>query len=114
MYYLYVKGDITCPWITQHIFKQFHGIEDYPIDLPESLRIPLSKFRCRNTRLPIEVGTYTNIDRENRKCNTYVTQMLWEMNFMFYLFKPYNKAKNIHIQNAINQNIGRKWQNNIC
>ena len=38
------------------------------IDLPISLRIRMIKFRCRNNKLPIELGSYSNIPRENRFC----------------------------------------------
>ena len=37
--------------------------------MTENLKVVLSKFRCLNNKLPIEIGTRTNVPREQRMCN---------------------------------------------
>ena len=50
------------------IFKKSLILEDYLLELPYKFRIALCKFRTRNSRLPIELGIYNNVPRENRYC----------------------------------------------
>jgi hypothetical protein len=54
--------------INYRIFKNTFLMEPYLLSLPNKLRITFSKFRCRNTRLPIEVGAHLNIPRSERLC----------------------------------------------
>lgn len=54
--------------INYRIFKLNHELEDYLIHLPQKYRIPLTRFRCRNSNLPIEVGAHHNIERSKRVC----------------------------------------------
>jgi hypothetical protein len=51
------------------IYKQDFGLDKYLVTLPLALRIPYTRFRCRNNRLQVEIGSYENIDRELRLCN---------------------------------------------
>ena len=44
--------------INYKIFKKELKFEDYLIHLPPSLRYSYSKFRCRNTKLPVETNTF--------------------------------------------------------
>ena len=48
----------------KHTFQQ----ENYLIDLPPGLWIPLCKFRCRNHRLPVEKFRQNSDDRNLRYC----------------------------------------------
>ena len=48
--------------------KQSWGFENYLLQLPESQRITLCKFRCGNHKLPIETGRYNNTPRNDRLC----------------------------------------------
>ena len=48
---------VTNVLITRY-FKKELKFEDYLIDLPPSLRYSYSKFRCRNTKLPVETNTF--------------------------------------------------------
>ena len=48
-----------------YIIRQF---ETYLVKLPDNLRIPFTKFCCRNHKLPIEYGIYARVDRNNRLC----------------------------------------------
>lgn len=51
------------------IFKKDFELENYLRRLPESLRIWITKFRLSNIRLPIEIGRWYNIPKEQRMCN---------------------------------------------
>ncbi len=53
---------------TYRALKQEWGQEKYLISLPSNLRIPICRLKCSNHKLPIEVGRYTNIPREERLC----------------------------------------------
>ena len=55
--------------INYRIFKNLVGLECYLIKLPSPHRIALTKFRCANHRLPIVMGRYKGIERQNRTCN---------------------------------------------
>ena len=44
--------------INYKIFKKELKFEDYLIHLPPSLSYTYSKFRCRNTKLPVETNTF--------------------------------------------------------
>ena len=50
-------------------YENYLGILEYNI----SHRIVFTKFRCRNSKLPIETGSHNNVPRELRiclKCNS--------------------------------------------
>ena len=50
-------------------YKSELSLEKYLINLPDELRICMSKFRMCNHKLPIELGRHNNIERNLRKCN---------------------------------------------
>ena len=50
-------------------YKSELALEKYLINLPDELRICMSKFRMCNHKLPIELGRHNNIERNLRKCN---------------------------------------------
>ena len=50
-------------------FKSVYRLETYLTKLPKSSRILLTRFRICNNRLPINVGRYTNVNRDERLCN---------------------------------------------
>ena len=54
--------------LTIGFLKNIFGFEKYLIELPEELRKYLTKFRCRNHRLPIEIGCHENVLRDMRIC----------------------------------------------
>jgi hypothetical protein len=54
--------------LNYRIFKTKFILEPYLLSLPENLRRKMSKFRCRNVKIPIELGAHRNIPREDRKC----------------------------------------------
>ena len=51
-----------------HLYKPNFGFESYIDNLPLCYRIPLTKFRTANHKLPIEKGRYTNLQIEQRNC----------------------------------------------
>ena len=55
--------------INYRIYKDIFGFEDYLIQLPDNLRVVLTKFRCRNNKMPKEIGVRDNVPREQRICN---------------------------------------------
>ena len=50
------------------IFKDNFALEKYLTILPDKLRIPLTKFRCRNHKLPIVNGIFLSINKSERFC----------------------------------------------
>ena len=51
------------------LFKSVYSMEAYLVKLPKSSRILITRFRTSNNRLPINVGRYTGVNREERYCN---------------------------------------------
>ena len=51
------------------IYKDIFGFEDYLIQLQDNLKVVLTKFRCRNNKMPVEIGVRDNVPREQRICN---------------------------------------------
>lgn len=54
--------------INYRMFKDDLKLENYLIKLPTPLCRPLARFRCRNHKLPIELGAHRNVRREMRIC----------------------------------------------
>jgi hypothetical protein len=50
------------------MFKVNFGLENYLTQLSPKIRVAYTKFRCRNTKLPIVSGIYNNIPKEDRVC----------------------------------------------
>ena len=50
------------------IFKETSYYETYLNILPSKLCKAFTKFRCSNHRLPVEVGSYSSIPRNDRIC----------------------------------------------
>jgi exonuclease III len=50
------------------IFKNTFVLEPYLLELSDKLRNDYVKFRCRNSKFPIELGAHCNITRSERKC----------------------------------------------
>ena len=48
--------------------KTSFGFESYLNELPDLLRKYFTKFRCRNHRLPIEAGVWSQVLRDMRIC----------------------------------------------
>ena len=57
-------------WDNYRIFKHSFGAEDYLQTLPDALRIPLVRFRCRNAKVPVEYFYIYNLqDKKCKLCN---------------------------------------------
>lgn len=52
-----------------NMYKQLYVLEDYLLKLAKNIRIPLTKLRANNTRLPVVTGRYQNVNREERLCS---------------------------------------------
>ena len=52
-----------------NIFKHTYSMEEYLINLSKDCRISLTKIRASNNKLPITVGRYNNLRREERVCH---------------------------------------------
>ena len=50
------------------MYKELYVLEDYLVKLRKNIRIPLTKIRANNNRLPVVTGRYENICREERLC----------------------------------------------
>ena len=59
---------LNSKFINYRIYKDIFGFEDYLILLPDNLRVVLTKFRCRNNKMPVEIGVRDNVPREQRIC----------------------------------------------
>lgn len=69
--------------VTYRLFKEEWGQEQYLLDLPRDIRIPLCKFRTCNHKLAVEKGRY----RDTPAMKGYVIYVIatqWETNFIFY------------------------------
>ena len=54
--------------LNYRIFKTEFKCESYILSLPDNFRQTLTKFRCRNHKLPTEIDAYARIDRNKRTC----------------------------------------------
>ena len=63
------KVNTSTQCINYRIFKSSVRLDSYLTKLPYSYRISLAKFRCLNNRLPVVVGRYSGIERQNRLCS---------------------------------------------
>ena len=51
------------------LFKQDFGFESYINDMLPKWRYFMCRFRTLNHRLPIEIGRYARVDRQQRYCS---------------------------------------------
>ena len=51
------------------LFKQDHLFEEFLINLDPVFRIPLVRFRCGNSKIPVVLGRYNNQSIDDRLCN---------------------------------------------
>ena len=52
--------------INYRIYKDIFSFKDYLIQLSDNLRVVLTKYRCRNNKMPVEIGVRDNVPREQR------------------------------------------------
>ena len=71
--------------INYKIYKDIFGFKDYLIQLPDNLRVALTKFRCRNNKMPVEIGVRDNVPRQQR-FGIYVKLGIPVMNFTICSF----------------------------
>ena len=71
--------------LNYRIFKTSHIFENYLVFLPQKYRKMVTKFRCRNNRMPVEIGSYTGVVRELRFCDKCNEQQLGdEFHYLLY------------------------------
>ncbi len=51
------------------IIKMNYGMEEYTVKMQKTSRILLTKLRTLNNKLPVNVGRYTGVTREDRICS---------------------------------------------
>ena len=61
------RNDLSCSASCKFVFRLILNLKALN-ELPEELRKYLTKFRCRNHRLPIEIGCHKNVIRDMRIC----------------------------------------------
>lgn len=103
------------------IFKSELCLEKYLIILPRSLSIPLTKFRLRNSKIPVVSGTFFNIDYDDRICKLCNANLIGdEFHYLFecnhfdnarkkfldnYFFSNPNTIKMNHLFNSTDKQI---------
>ncbi len=76
-----VDKSSTC--INYRIFKNDFAFENYINVLPMKYRIIFSKFRCRNYKIPIVTGLYSNTPLEDRLCTLCNNDIGDEFHYIF-------------------------------
>lgn len=77
-----VNANSTCT--NYRIFKSNLQFENYLVTLNQSDRIWLCKFRCGNSKLPINTGRYKGIARQDRFCSECTNHQLGdEFHYLF-------------------------------
>ena len=89
--------EISSKCLNYRIFKNQFGFEPYLIHLPDHLKIALTRFRCRNHKLPIELGIYKDIARCNRLCK-YCNVVGDEYHYIFEC-NQFNAQRNMYLKN---------------
>ena len=86
------------------LFKHDLKFEDYLDVLDDKDKFLLVKFRTSNHRLPIEVGRWRNIKRENRICNVCIGRNLGdEFHYLFECPSLSNERKKYFEPHFINR-----------
>ena len=65
------------------IFKKTLKLENDLIDLPFNQRCLMTRFRCRNNKLPIEIGCRLGIDRNLKLCTLCENDIRDEFHYLF-------------------------------
>ena len=63
------KIDVSSSCLNYRLFKTQFTLENYLLKLPYTMKRNFCLFRTRNHHLPVEVGSWLNIDIADRKCN---------------------------------------------
>ena len=74
------------------VYKSELIMEKYLIYLPKELRIPMTKFRMCNHKLPIEIGRHSKIERNSRICTKCFNDLVDEYHCMF-ICEHFNQEK---------------------
>ena len=88
--------------VNYKMFKKILNPQLNILKLPEQLRIPLVKFRCRNHKLPIELGIYRKIERNKRLCK-YCLELGDEFHYLFQC-KIFEHERALYLKNYYRKN----------
>ena len=80
------------------LFKTFFGLENYLLKLTPIERKYISKLRCCNVKIPVELGRWYNIPKEERTCNLSLTAIGNEYHYLF-------ECSSLLVKNIRNQHI---------
>ena len=83
--------------INYRIFKNHFKLEKYLVDLPDNLRKILTKFRCRNHRLPIERGCQENIPPDMRLCH-YCREDIGDEYHYLLIFRHFKNERKKYVE----------------
>ena len=50
------------------MYKELYVMDDYPLKLRKNIRMPFTKIKANNNRLPVVTGRYETVSREERLC----------------------------------------------
>ena len=107
---LSVCRQILCRTITWVVFLRISFLRYLEI-FDSKNAIVLCKFRTTNHRLPIEIGRWQNIERNNRKCLLCDTNtMALEMNFIIF-YDVDTLSKTIRTSSQVTLEIGQMFLN---
>ena len=112
--------------LNYRIYKESIELEKYLLILPPKYAVLLCQFRCNNFKLPIEVGRWNNIPRDQRFCTLCHLQKIGdEFHYIFecsendvaqarlnllpkhFISRP-NTVKYMHLMNARNVVVLKK------
>ena len=83
--------------LNYRIFKTVHNLENYLLVLPPKLRTTLCKFRCRNSKVPAEVGSHFNIPRDQRYCTKCDAHDLGDEYHYLFCCTQFNRERKLFI-----------------
>ncbi len=81
------------------IFKESLCYEKYLDVLPSKLCIEFTKFRCCNNKFPIEIGSYSNIPRNQRICSLCNDNQMGDGYHYLLVCSHFNSERNSFLKN---------------
>jgi len=79
------------------IFKDNFSFEKYLIEVPQKYTTYMTKFRCRNSKLPVEIGCYAGIERVNRICTICMSNDIGDEFHYLFTCSALKKDRNTYI-----------------
>ncbi len=76
-------------------FKTTHDFEPYLVQLRPTDRIALTRFRTRNHYFPIEIRSWSNVEKHLRKCPHFPNLLGDEFHYLFECIKYKSERKSL-------------------